>query len=148
MYAINQKNTLKSITLLAFLAGVYTSPVMANEHESDCEKHIQGKIAWDSNGHTQWEQPNINKLCQGTTKPKEPGECFNKVMNGHVKWGDGDKWKWENAIRLCAGTSDSEQTITCFQSRVHADTSWEEAILQCQLKGSSHKPGNTVNMEQ
>jgi hypothetical protein len=147
MCAISQKTILKSLTILGFLAASYTSPVMANEHESDCSKHIQDKIAWDSNGHTQWEQININKLCQGTTKPKEPGECFNKVMNGHVKWGDGDKWKWENAIRLCAGTSDSEQTITCFQNRVHADTAWEEAILQCQLKGSSHKSGNTVNME-
>lgn len=29
---------------------------------------------------------NINDLCQGSTKPTQPGECFNKVMNGHVKW--------------------------------------------------------------
>ena len=147
MYVIHQKYILKSIGFLGFVIVAYTSPVMANEHEPECSKHIQDKIAWDSNGHTQWEQANINKLCQGTTKPKEPGECFNKVMNGHVKWGDGDKWKWENAIRLCAGTSNSEQTITCFQNRVHADTSWEEAILQCQLKASSNKNANTVKME-
>ena len=147
MNAINQNIALKSIVILGFLAALHTSPVMANEHESDCAKHIQDKIAWDSNGHTQWEQTNINKLCQGTTKPKEPGECFNKVMNGHVKWGDGDKWKWENAISLCAGTSDSEQTITCFQNRVHANTSWEEAILQCQLKAPSNKNSNTIKME-
>jgi hypothetical protein len=147
MYAINKKNAIKSISFLGFLALAYTSPVMANEHESDCSKHIQDKIAWDSNGHTQWEQANIHKLCQGTVNPKEPGECFNKVMNGHVNWGNGDKWKWENAIKLCAGTSDSEQTITCFQNRIHADTSWEEAILQCQLKPSSNKNGNTVKMD-
>ena len=147
MYGIDQKNTLKSIIFLGFLAAAYTSRVMANEHELNCAKHIQDKIAWDTNGHTKWEQTNINKLCQGTAKSKEPGECFNKVMNGHVKWGDGDKWKWENAIRLCAGTSDSEQTITCFQNRVHTVTSWEEAILQCQLNESSNKNGNTIKME-
>ena len=147
MYETNKKYALKTLAALGFLAVVYTSPVMANEHESDCAKHIQDKIAWDSNGHTQWEQANINKLCQGTNKPKEPGECFNKVMTGHVKWGGGDKWKWENAIKLCAGTSDSEQTITCFQNRVQANTSWDEAILQCQLNGSSNKNSNTVKME-
>ena len=147
MYAISQKNVLRSLTIVGFLATSYISPVMANEHESECAKHIQNKIAWDSNGHAQWEQTNINKLCQGTVKPKEPGECFNRVMSGHIKWGSGDQWKWENAINLCAGTSDSEHTITCFQNRVNANTSWEEAILQCQLKGSSHKVGNTVNME-
>ena len=147
MYTINKKNALKTIGVLGLVAVVYTSPVIANEHELNCAKHIQDKITWDSNGHTQWEQTNINKLCQGTTKPKEPGECFNKVMTGHVKWGDSDKWQWENAIRLCAGTSDSDQTITCFQNRVHANTSWEEAILQCQLKVSSDKKNNTVKME-
>ena len=147
MYAINQKTILKSISILGFIATAYANPVMANEHESECANHIQDKISWDGNGHNQWEQVNLNKLCQGTTKPKEPGECFNKVMNGHVKWGEGDKWKWENAIRLCAGTSDSEQTISCFQKRIHADTSWEEAILQCQLKGSTHKSSNAINME-
>ncbi|MFI3221845.1 MAG: hypothetical protein QX191_02295 [Methylococcaceae bacterium] len=68
MYTINKINALKSITVLGFLAAAYTSPVMANEHESNCAKHIQNKIAWDSNGHTQWEQNNINKLCQGTTQ--------------------------------------------------------------------------------
>jgi hypothetical protein len=147
MYEMNKKNALKLTAILGFLAVAYTSPVIANENELDCAKHIKDKIAWDSNGHTQWEQTNINRLCQGTTKPKEPGECFYKVMNGHVKWGDGDKWKWENAISLCAGTSDSEQRITCFQNRVQADTSWEQAILQCQLKASSNKNTNTVKME-
>ncbi|MFI3180452.1 MAG: hypothetical protein QX193_03190 [Methylococcales bacterium] len=148
MYAINLKTVLKSVSILGFLTAFQISPAMANTHEeSECAKHIQDKIAWDSNGHTKWEQKNINDLCQGSTKPTQPGECFNKVMNGHVKWGDGDKWEWQNAIHLCSGTSDSEKTISCFQSRIHAGTAWEEAILQCQLKTSSHKNSNTVNME-
>ena len=100
-------------------------------------QHLQDKVAWDNKGHTQWEQVNIIKLCQGTTNPKEPGECFDKVMNGHIKWGEGDVWKWENAISLCAGTSDAEKTIDCFQKQIHASTAWDKAIQQCQFKDAS-----------
>ena len=42
---------------------------------------------------------------------------------------------------------DSEQTIICFQNHVHADTSWQEEILQCQLKASSNKNSDTVKMK-
>ncbi len=137
MSDINKKYLIKSITILGFLATAYCNPVTANQRESGCGQHIQDKVAWDNKGHTQWEQVNIIKLCQGTTNPKEPGECFNKVMNGHIKWGEGDVWKWENAINLCAGTSDSEKTIDCFQKQIHASTPWEDAIKQCQFKAPS-----------
>ena len=33
MYTINQKNALKTISILGLVAASYTSPVMANEHE-------------------------------------------------------------------------------------------------------------------
>lgn len=146
MYAINQKNALKSIVIIGLLAAAYTTPVMANEHELDCAKNIQGKIAWDNNGNTKWEENNVTKLCKGTSKPKEPGECFNKVMNGHTKWGEGDKWEWENALRLCSGTNDSDESISCFQKQIHAGTTWNEAILQCQVKGTKFKTSNYVDM--
>ena len=147
MVAINQKTILKSISILGFLTAFHMTPVMANEHEADCAKHIQNKVAWDSSGHTKWETNNITKLCNGTTVAKEPGECFDKVMNGHVKWGEGDKWEWENALRLCSGTNDSDQTISCFQKQIHAGTTWNEAILQCQVKGSKFKSRNYVDMK-
>ena len=148
MYAINLKTVLKSVSILGFLTAFQISPAMANTHEeSECAQHIQGKITWDNEGHNKWEQNNISKLCKGTTTPKEPGECFNKVMNGHIKWGEGDKWEWENAIRLCSGTNDSEQSIECFQKQIHASTPWNEAILQCQIKGSKFKTSNYVDMK-
>ena len=137
MSNITTNKLLKSITIVSFLAVTYSNPVTANQRESGCAQHIQDKVAWDNKGHTQWDQVNIIKLCQGTTNPKEPGECFDKVMNGHIKWGEGDVWKWENAISLCAGTSDAEKTIDCFQKQIHASTAWDKAIQQCQFKDAS-----------
>ena len=72
MVAINPKTILKSISILGFLTALHMSPAMANEHEADCAKHIQDKVAWDSSGHTKWEKNNITKLCNGTTVAKEP----------------------------------------------------------------------------
>ena len=135
MYVINKKTLIKFTSLLGLLAALQVSPVSANPNETAaCASHIQEKISWDNDGHAKWEQKNIEKLCKGTTSPKEPGECFKKVMSGHVKWGEGDKWEWENAVNLCSGTNDSEQTIECFKKQVHAGTAWKEAVTQCQAK--------------
>ena len=137
MRDIKTKNILKAISIFGLLAVAYANPAAANQKDSACTQHIQDKVAWDNKGHTQWEQGNLTKLCQGTTNPKEPGECFNKLMNGHIKWGDGDVWQWENAISLCAGTNDSDKTIKCFQKQIHEGTAWDKAILQCQSKDAA-----------
>ena len=82
-----------------------------------------------------WEPTNLKRLCKGTDKPKEPGECFQKVMTGHVKRGASDKWEWKNAVALCAGTNDSEGRIACFKDRISAGAKWDAAILECQSSG-------------
>ena len=138
-------NTIRSFASVlwvsgALFAGGAIQNVMASEHELTCQKHIDQKIAWDDNAHTKWEAANLEKLCQGTQNPHEPGECFNQVMHGHVKWGSDDKWVWQNAIRLCSGTNSAADTISCFEKRVEQGVKWEEAILQCQMSGKIKTP--------
>lgn len=137
--------SIKSFTKTALITGILLAGgavqnVMANEHETACQQHIDQKIAWDDNAHTKWEPKNLEKLCQGTQHPHEPGECFNQVMHGHVKWGKDDKWEWQNAIRLCSGTNSASDTISCFEKRVEQGVKWEEAILQCQISGKVGTP--------
>lgn len=135
---------LKYLPIICLSVGFnFSQQAVASEHETACSQHIQDKIAWDDEGRTKWETANIEQLCKGTTVPKEPGECFHKVMTGHVKWGSSDKWEWKNAINLCAGTSNSEETITCFKNRVTAGETWDAAVFQCQ---SNKNHGNKVPM--
>jgi hypothetical protein len=134
------KSAIKLLPALFLILGAYYSPhVMGTEHESACKDHVQNKIAWDYsspyNSASKWEDANLERLCKGTKNAKEPGECFQKVMTGHVKWGSSDKWEWKNAIALCAGSSKADDTIDCFKGRINSGAKWDEAILQCQSSG-------------
>jgi hypothetical protein len=135
MNILTANNATKILSALALILSVSLSQnVSATEIENICKEHIQNKIAWDSNdgaGAYKWEDANLERLCKGTKTAEEPGECFHKVMTGHVKWGDSDKWEWKNAIALCAGTNDGNKTVACFEGRIKADVKWEEAIFQC-----------------
>ncbi|WP_411726844.1 hypothetical protein [Methyloglobulus sp.] len=134
------KLLVRILSAVSILFGLFfTQSAMASEHETACKDHIQNKIAWDSNSpyerSSKWEQANLERLCKGTKNPKEPGECFHKVMTGHVKWGASDKWEWKNAIGLCAGTDNSDERISCFKGRIETGEKWDAAILQCQSSG-------------
>ena len=95
---------------------------LANEHVSECKNHIQNKIAWNDDGKTQWEEKNLAALCKDTTNPKEPGECFNKIMHGKVNWGGGDKWEWKNALSLCSGIMTKDLAVCVHGNKVkHGD---------------------------
>ncbi len=135
----NSKSTLLLSALALFFSINFSQQVLASEHETACKDHIQDKIAWENdsayNSSSKWEEANLESLCKGTKTPKEPGQCFHKVMTGHVKWGASDKWEWKNAIGLCAGTNDAEERITCFEGRINAGEKWDAAILQCQSSG-------------
>ena len=140
MITVKSKLRVKIISVVLFVLGIcFYLPAFAIEHETACEDHIQNKIAWDNNSPYEsaqkWNAADLATLCKGTKNPKEPGECFHKVMTGHVKWGDSDKWEWKNAVNLCAGTDNSDERITCFKDRLKAGTKWDEAILQCQSSG-------------
>ena len=140
MIIVKSKFLVRIIPAIPFVLGLcFNQPVFASEHETACKEHIQDKIAWDSNSPYEsaqkWDPANLESLCKGTKNPKEPGECFQKVMTGHVKWGASDKWEWKNAISLCAGTDNSDERIACFKGRISAGENWGAAILQCQSSG-------------
>lgn len=147
MNMLTCSNVIKNLSVIAILLGIgITQNIAASELESACIKNVQNKIAWDVNSPYEtaqkWEQPNLEKLCKGTTKPEEPGKCFHELMTGHVNWGTTDKWEWKNAISLCAGTDNSDQRILCFKDRVKAGEKWDAAIFQCQ--SSNHNLNNKV----
>ncbi len=140
MVIFTGKNSIRLLSVVPLLfALAYPLSVGASEHEAACKDYIQNKIAWDYNSPYEsaqkWESANLESLCKGTNNPKEPGECFQKVMTGHLKWGASDKWEWKNAVALCAGTDNSEERITCFKGRIEAGAKWDAAILECQSSG-------------
>lgn len=95
-----------------------------------CRDAVQGRIAWDYSGSTQWNDGNIAALC-GNVASAEPAVCFEKVMHGGVEWAAGQsQWGWSNALALCAGTTDSAARVQCFSGRVMSD-GWESAIAFC-----------------
>jgi hypothetical protein len=69
---------------IAVFASILISPVAsATDHETQCFNDVQGKILWTDE--------NVKQLCKGTTKPSEPGKCFQTVNSGQVEWGKGIK---------------------------------------------------------
>jgi len=71
MYAITKKSVLKSISTLGLLAVVYTNPVMANDHDTECVKQHQNKTNWDkSQNHVDVANP--NNFCHNLIEQKEP----------------------------------------------------------------------------
>ncbi|TSA37467.1 MAG: hypothetical protein D4R63_12675 [Methylococcaceae bacterium] len=134
MKILSYMSPLKIVSVCGLVLGLSVSQVsLANEHVSECKNHVQNKIAWNYNGKTQWEEKNLAALCKDTTAPKEPGECFNKIMHGKVNWGSSDQWEWKNALSLCSGSNNSDATVTCFKKRIEAKENWNTAILECQL---------------
>lgn len=131
--------TMNYIAALFFvIAANHSQTVFASEHEAGCKGHVQGKIAWDPTSNyesaSKWDEKNLHYLCQGTKKPKAPGDCFHSVMTGHVSYGDSDKWEYKNAIELCSGTSNADETINCFKGKIADKVKWDTAISQCQAK--------------
>ena len=110
-------------------------PVEAEEangaNPTACSDAVQGKIAWDYNGSTEWGGENLQRLCNGAESSIEPANCFEQVMHGGVDWGGGTQWGWSNALDLCESTLDADGTIQCFESAIESGDDWEQAILDC-----------------
>jgi hypothetical protein len=124
--------TFSVVGLVIFVALVCARPAVADE----CHDAVQGRIAWDYQGHTAWMPANVDRLCKGASSV-QPARCFARVMHGGVNWGGGTRWQWSNAIDLCAGTSDSQATIACFQRGTAAGQSWSAAIASCKTPAPS-----------
>lgn len=96
-----------------------------------CHDAVQGKIAWDYQGSTTWNETNVARLCRGNERSTQPARCFARVMHGGINWGGGTRWQWENAVDLCEGTYNANTTISCFQSAIGRGRSWPSAIRIC-----------------
>lgn len=84
--------------------------------ELECFSHVQGRIAWDYTGQTQWVPTNVQNLCRGTRVATEPGRCFHRAMHegGRGIGIGGMPWQWGPALELCQGTNNANRTIRCF----------------------------------
>ena len=100
--------------------------------EKVCFRRLQGKIAYNYKGNKRWNPSNIKRLCNNTTRGREPAKCFKRVMHGGIYWGGSTKWQWKNAIDLCEGTNNARKTIRCFQKRTHVANNWKKAIRACE----------------
>ncbi|MBX2839462.1 MAG: hypothetical protein KTR35_21585 [Gammaproteobacteria bacterium] len=107
--------------------------------ENACMDAAQGKVAWDYQGSKRWAEKNLQALCNGTQRAKEPIRCFHTAMHRNVSWGGSTRWDWKNALKLCAGTSNGNATIYCFKGAINSGQSWKRAIETC------HTPKLTAN---
>lgn len=125
----------KHLTMLLFAVianfGLF-SMAYATDAETQCYNDVQGKIPWNDDKNLTWDIDNVKQLCKGTTNPTQPGECFNRVFEGHISWGKGTQWEWKNIINLCSGTNNAKKSVDCFTGAVTGGTDWREAIFMCQ----------------
>ena len=61
--------------------------------EQACYDNIQGKIAWDQQGHMQWAEGNLRALCKGARMAAPRGQCFQNRM---------PSLGWEAAVEQCS----------------------------------------------
>lgn len=102
----------------------------AGDETLSCADALQGRIAWDYAGNTNWSERNLAKIC-GNVTSAEPARCFAQVMHGGVEWAPGKlEWNWNSASALCGATTDAAARITCFQERMPQEGR-DEAIAAC-----------------
>jgi hypothetical protein len=121
----------ETVTIGSVVGPGTMDPLPANRASNrECRDAVQGRIAWDERGSTEWNSVNLDRLCRAAAS-FQPARCFDRVMHGGINWGGGTQWRWANAIDLCEGTSDAAATIACFERRVAAGQDWQTAISAC-----------------
>lgn len=133
-----QSHTFRRILLLSgFITAIgAATPLWAGV----CSDAVQGNIAWNKQGNTNWAQGNVDQLCAGAEDSAEPANCFKDLMHGGVTPGEANEWTWRPALDLCAGTQDAAGTIDCYNNRIAAGLTQAEAISAC--KWDTPAPSN------
>lgn len=98
----------------------------------NCMNALQGRVAWNYTGATNWDRPNLIRLCQGAYYQTGPADCFERVMHGGLDWGGGVEWDWRHAIDLCEGSRGRGSTVGCFRVALARTGDWREAIRRCE----------------
>jgi len=102
-----------------------------------CRRFVQGNIPWSADGNTTWQAAVLDKLCENTTAPQQPGLCFSRAMHGGLDMGEHGLSKWAFAVELCSGTSDADERIDCFQRERSAGKEGQAAISACKRSSDS-----------
>ncbi|WP_158272148.1 putative metal-binding motif-containing protein [Marinicauda salina] len=97
-----------------------------------CADAVQGRVAWNYQGQTQWAANNVASLCEGAEASTEPAACFEQAMHGGVARADGsDRWSWGEALELCRGTGSAADSIACFEAEIAGGAATAAAIDRC-----------------
>lgn len=120
--------------------------------EKNCFNGIQGKIAFDKAGSTNWGANYVQQLCKGTSNPTATIICFDRQIQE-------TNTKWQQAIGYCknwavAGNSLTPAEDNCLDivQRMPYDragnTNWGAANIQKLCEGTSSTVSTTACFQQ
>ena len=94
-----------------------------------CERHVQGRIAWNLEGDEQWGRRRLASLCGGARPghAAEPARCFESTK----RLARGEDWDWQSAARLCRGLADARRAISCLRAGTHQGVPFAVAVQRC-----------------
>jgi len=110
--------------------------------EEQCANYVQGRIAWNDAGDTQWDRSWLIRLCRGTTRPAQPGLCFSGIREIPLERGAAIQADWKDAVALCSGAQDAQERISCYRGAVADGLHFRDAIEQCARSRTT--PGRTA----
>lgn len=112
-----------------------TAPLLAQTtgsgDEDTCFDAVQGQIAWNQAGNTQWAAANVNALCEGAQSSTEPAVCFDRVMHQGVERAGSGQWRWQEVRDLCRGSLDASARIACYEDQIASGAPLGDAISAC-----------------
>ncbi len=89
----NAGATMVVLTLALLLMPTTAQAQSPTPMEQQCMNAVQGKVAWNQAGNTNWGADNLRNVCQGTTNPSATIACFQGQIQAHHSW--------EKAIAAC-----------------------------------------------
>lgn len=89
------------------------NPSERAEARTTCHRLVQGKMAWNDDGDTNWTARKLDLLCGMTTNPTQPLLCFDRLYHGRGAWERIIKRDWRRAAQLCSGTGSVRETMQC-----------------------------------
>lgn len=54
--------------------------------QAQCEGMVDGRVAWNRNGATNWSMKGVRNLCRGSSDPYQTIACFNAGIRRHGDW--------------------------------------------------------------
>lgn len=152
--------TARFILILATVALFQIAANAQTSAEQQCFDLIQGKVAHDKQGNTNWGEFILRKVCLGTSAPQATADCFKKQITAGEHWTTASQtceaiqtpesqcfhlvqnkvaydssgstsWSEQNIVNLCRGTRNATATVNCFKSRIAGGIGWQKATAEC-----------------